>query len=105
MQAVADAAAPPQRGGTRAGGEGRPSGSAPDGGRPRPLLRGVSHEIFFFVSLVTGPLLGLAAPTTGARLCVSVYALSTTAMLGTSALFHRPRWSPAARKRMRRADH
>jgi hemolysin III len=73
--------------------------------RPRPLLRGVSHEVFFFVSLVTGPLLGLRAPTVKAQLFVSIYALSTTTMLGTSALFHRQRWSPEARKRMRRADH
>jgi hemolysin III len=73
--------------------------------RPRPALRGVSHEVFFFVSLVTGPVLGLAARTTAERLCIAVYAFSTTAMLGTSALFHRRRWSPAGRRRMRRADH
>jgi hemolysin III len=73
--------------------------------RPRPLLRGVSHEVFFFVSLVTGPLLGLRATTLAAQVCVSIYAMSTTAMLGTSALFHRHRWSPKARTRMRRADH
>jgi hemolysin III len=73
--------------------------------RSRPALRGVSHEVFFFVSLVTGPLLGLAARTTAERVCVSVYAFSTTAMLGTSALFHRRLWSPEGRRRMRRADH
>lgn len=73
--------------------------------RPRPVLRGVSHEVFFFVSLVTGPLLVLGAHTGEARLCVSIYAISTSAMLGTSALFHRRRWSPEARTRMRRADH
>jgi hemolysin III len=73
--------------------------------RPRPLLRGVSHEVFFFISLVTGPLLGLDAKTTASRLCVSVYALTTTLMLGTSAAFHRRMWSPVARRRMRRADH
>jgi len=73
--------------------------------KPRPLLRGVSHEVFFFVSLVTGPLLGLAAKTTAERVCLSVYAFSTSAMLGTSALFHRRCWSPEARRRMRRADH
>jgi hemolysin III len=73
--------------------------------RPRPLLRGVSHEVFFFISLVSGPLLGFAAKTTAERACIAVYAFSTTAMLGTSALFHRRRWSPAGRRRMRRADH
>jgi hemolysin III len=73
--------------------------------RPRPVLRGWSHLVFFVVSLASGPLLGLHARTTAERVCVSVYALSTTAMLGTSALFHRVRWSPAARRRTRRADH
>jgi hemolysin III len=73
--------------------------------RPRPALRGWSHLVFFLVSLVTGPLLGLHARTTAERICLSVYAFSTTAMLGTSALFHRRRWSPAGRRRMRRADH
>jgi hemolysin III len=81
------------------------SGAAAIQARPRPLLRGVSHEVFFFISLVTGPLLGLDAKTTDARLCVSVYALTTTLMLGTSAAFHRRMWTPAARRRMRRADH
>ena len=73
--------------------------------KPKPRLRGVSHEIFFFVSLVTGPLLGLQSRTTDERLCTSVYAFSVSAMLGTSALFHRRNWSPAGRRRMRRADH
>lgn len=75
------------------------------GVRPRPLLRGWSHLVFFVVSLVSGTLLGLHARSTTQELCVSVYAASTTAMLGTSALFHRVRWSPAGRRRMRRADH
>lgn len=74
-------------------------------GRPRPRLRGWSHLVFFAVSLVSGPILGLHGRTTDERLCLSVYAFSTTAMLGTSALFHRRRWSPAGRRRMRRADH
>jgi hemolysin III len=104
MQALAGAGAPHNVAGGGTAATGRSGGN--DGGRPRPALRGVSHEVFFFVSLVTGPLLGLAAPTTKAQLCVSVYAFSTTMMLGTSALFHRHRWSSeAARKRMRRADH
>jgi hemolysin III len=96
MQGVAGATAPNALAG------GGSAGTA----RPRPVLRGVSHEVFFFVSLVTGPLLVLAAPNPVAKLCVAIYALTTTTMLGASALFHRHRWeSEAARKRMRRADH
>lgn len=84
-----------------------PAAPSPDlaAARPRPALRGWSHLVFFVVSLVSGPLLGLHGRTGAERACVSVYAASTTAMLGTSALFHRVRWSPAGRRRMRRADH
>lgn len=73
--------------------------------RPRPALRGWSHLVFFVVSLASGPLLVLHGHTTTQQLCLGIYAFSTTAMLGTSALFHRRRWSPEARRRMRRADH
>jgi hemolysin III len=73
--------------------------------RTRPALRGWSHLVFFLVSLVSGPLLGLHAHTTAERACISVYAFSTSAMLGTSALFHRRLWGPVGRRRMRRADH
>jgi hemolysin III len=79
--------------------------AAPAGTRQRPALRGWSHLVFFLVSLVSGPLLGLHAHTTAERACISVYAFSTSAMLGTSALFHRRLWSPAGRRRIRRADH
>jgi hemolysin III len=108
MQGLAGATVPNAVAGGAPGSSGESAGPGASGGttRPRPLLRGVSHEIFFFVSLVTGPLLVIAAPTVKAKVCVAIYALTTTTMLGTSALFHRHRWaSAAARKRMRRADH
>jgi hemolysin III len=34
-----------------------------------------------------------------------VYMTSIAALFGVSAAFHRVRWAPAARRRMRRADH
>ncbi len=36
---------------------------------------------------------------------MSVYALSLSAMLGTSALYHRVTWTPERRRWMRRLDH
>jgi hemolysin III len=71
----------------------------------KPRLRGVSHEYAFFVSIVTGVLLILAASDGRARLAASVYAVAVTALLGTSALYHRVTWRPGARRWMRRLDH
>ncbi len=40
-----------------------------------------------------------------ARSAGVVYALGMTAMFGVSATYHRRRWSPNGRRRMRRVDH
>ena len=71
----------------------------------KPRLRGVSHQWAFFVSLGAGAALILAA--TGARevIAMSIYAFSLSAMLGTSALYHRVTWTPEVRQWMRRLDH
>ena len=74
-------------------------------GKVKPRLRGVSHEYAFFVSIATGAALIAAASDARARLAVSVYAAAVTALLGTSALYHRVTWRPAARRWMRRLDH
>jgi hemolysin III len=47
----------------------------------------------------------LEANGTKAEICTAIACFSVTAMLTTSALFHRVSWSPKARRRMRRADH
>ncbi|MGZ5309468.1 MAG: PAQR family membrane homeostasis protein TrhA [Solirubrobacterales bacterium] len=74
--------------------------------RVKPRLRGVSHEIAFFVSLVAGGALVLAADPGRARIAVAVYAGSLAALLGTSALYHRVDWQrPNLRRWMRRLDH
>lgn len=72
---------------------------------PKPVLRGVSHQIFFFVALVAGAGLVLAANGTAAKLGCGIYATSLATLLGVSALYHRPTWSLRARARMRRLDH
>jgi len=71
----------------------------------RPRLRGVSHQYAFFVSLVCGVALILAASDGRARLAATVYAGAVSALLGTSALYHRVTWRPQARRWMRRLDH
>ncbi|HYP56336.1 MAG TPA: hemolysin III family protein [Solirubrobacterales bacterium] len=72
----------------------------------KPRLRGVSHEWAFFVSLFLGAALIVAADTPRATLAVAIYAVSLSALLGTSALYHRVDWKrPDLRRLMRRLDH
>jgi hemolysin III len=71
----------------------------------KPRLRGVSHQYAFFVSLLAGAGLVAAASSGRARLAAGVYALAVSALLGTSALYHRVDWRPGARRWMRRLDH
>ena len=72
----------------------------------KPKLRGVSHEWAFFVSLICGGALIYFAQTPKATLAVAIYAVSLSALLGTSALYHRVDWKrPSARTWMRRLDH
>jgi hemolysin III len=70
----------------------------------KPKLRGVVHEYSFPVSLVAGALLVYLASS--GRIALAVYAISLSALLGTSALYHRVNWRrPSARLWMRRLDH
>jgi hemolysin III len=71
----------------------------------KPRLRGVLHMYAFFVSVPCGVGLILAASGGRARLAATIYALAVSALLGTSALYHRITWRPAARRWMRRLDH
>jgi len=71
----------------------------------KPRLRGVTHQWAFFASLGAGAALVLAASGTTAVIAMTIYAFSLSAMLGTSALYHRVTWTPEVRRWMRRLDH
>jgi hemolysin III len=71
----------------------------------RPLLRGWLHVGAFVAWLIGGPFLIAAAPNGWSTFVLTVYVLSMLCMFGTSAAFHRFRWSAPAWRRMRRADH
>ncbi|HEY7724523.1 MAG TPA: hemolysin III family protein [Anaeromyxobacteraceae bacterium] len=71
----------------------------------KPLLRGVSHEVAAVVALAGWLALAASAPSSSARLAAHVYGGSLFALFATSAIYHRPSWSPPARARMRRLDH
>ena len=71
--------------------------------RVKPRLRGVSHQYGFVVSLPCGAALIGFAPA-GARVAATIYAAAVSTLLGTSTLYHRVNWRPAARRWMRRLD-
>jgi hemolysin III len=70
----------------------------------KPKLRGVLHEIAFYVSLVTGPIL-VAIARAGNLAGTAIYSVAMTALFGVSALYHRPTWRPAIRRWLGRLDH
>lgn len=78
-------------------------GTAPAAVKPR--LRGVVHEYAFYASLVAGAVLVANAPSARAAGAALVYAISLSALLGTSALYHRPTWSAGMRRWLGRLDH
>ncbi len=72
---------------------------------PRPLLRGVLHQVAFPVSLVVGALLIVGADGAGGHTAAAVFACSVAVCFGASALYHRVTWTPHVRLWMRRIDH
>lgn len=73
--------------------------------RVKPKLRGVFHELAFFVAVGIGIPLVLTATPGKARLSAIVFASCVAACFGASALYHRPTWQPRARSWFARLDH
>ena len=71
----------------------------------KPLLRGVSHQIAFFVALAAAAFLLRLAHDGLALLGAAIYGVSLSALFGVSALYHRRNWQPAPRTLMRKLDH
>jgi hemolysin III len=80
-------------------------GKKADNRGSRPILRGWLHVGAFCGWLVGGPFLVAAGPNAGIKVALAVYVAAMLVMFGTSAAFHRVRWSAPAWRRMRRADH
>jgi hemolysin III len=71
----------------------------------KPLLRGVSHQVAFFVALLaTSNLVAWARSGAPAR-AAFVFGASMILLFGTSALYHRRNWNEEQRLFMRRLDH
>lgn len=70
----------------------------------KPKLRGVSHQVAFFVAAAAGAWLLSHAQGPMFWACV-VYLVTLCGQFAVSALYHRPTWQPAARQWWRRLDH
>jgi len=71
-------------------------------------MRGWLHAYAAIISLATGvTLIAVTAATRGgnAGWSTAIYAATVSMLFGTSALYHRLRWSPRAHGVMKRLDH
>ena len=71
----------------------------------RPLLRGVSHAVTFWVALAAAIVLAALAPSDEARVAAAVYGVGLCTLFAASATYHRWRWNPRWRPFLRRIDH
>ena len=83
----------------------RGMGSSEISSRPKPLLRGVLHEVAAFVAAAAGMILVFRASTPRARAGAIVYGLSLVALFTVSAIYHRKNWPEKIRAIWRRLDH
>ena len=74
----------------------------------KPRMRGWLHAYAALISVVTGAtMIAVVAATRGgnAGWSTAIYAGTVTLLFGTSALYHRIRWSPRMHGLMKRLDH
>ncbi len=71
----------------------------------KPRLRGVSHQVGFFVAALCGVVLVASSSAGRTTTATAIYAVLLAGMLGVSATFHRFDWGPRAFSWWRRADH
>lgn len=68
-------------------------------------MRGVSHQVAFFVALIAGAVLVALSPDRRTMVVTAIYATCLAGMFGVSATLHRTDWAPRAFNWWRRADH
>ncbi len=71
----------------------------------KPKLRGWLHLVTFPLSVVAGIVLVALSPTEKDRLATAVFALTSSMLFGSSAVFHRGHWGPRWHGVLRRLDH
>jgi len=73
--------------------------------RVKPALRGVFHQVGFFIVLLLAVPLVVTAESGKARIAAIVFSACLAACFGASALYHRPTWTPIVRSWLARLDH
>lgn len=71
----------------------------------KPLLRGWLHLGAAPLALIAGMALMVFAPTLAGRVSSGIFTLTAVMLFGTSAVYHRGKWSPNAQAVLRRMDH
>jgi hemolysin III len=71
----------------------------------RPTWRGWLHAVTFLLAIPAGVFLILYADRAAARVGAAIYGACVLVGFGTSAAYHRIRWSVGARRVMQRLDH
>ncbi len=71
----------------------------------RPKLRGVTHQVAFYLAVIAGVVLVACSPDARTRIATGIYAALLAGMFGVSATLHRTDWGPRAFGWLRRADH
>ena len=70
----------------------------------KPALRGWLHALCFLASLAGGALLLARGRSAAQVTAAAIYAVSLSALFGTSALYHRGTWTSSWRLRLRHLD-
>jgi hemolysin III len=71
----------------------------------KPRFRGSLHQLAFLLSIPAGTALVALARAGEARVGAAIFAVTMTGLYGTSAAYHRGRWTERGRLVMRRLDH
>jgi hemolysin III len=71
----------------------------------QPKLRGWLHLVTFPLSVVAGIVLVVFSPAGTDRIASAVFAVTSSMLFGSSALFHRGSWGPRWHGVLRRLDH
>jgi hemolysin III len=71
----------------------------------KPLLRGVSHELAALAAVPMTAWLLLQSAGPVARTGAAIYGACLLILFTSSAVYHRPTWSPAIRSALGRLDH
>jgi hemolysin III len=71
----------------------------------KPRLRGVFHEIGFYVAAAIGVVMIVTADPGRARTAGAIFAICVAVCFGASAVYHRPTWRPRPRAWLARLDH